>query len=674
MSEQHLILFLEAHPLLRPHFVRPFVPVPWTVLNHNRQKGLSCAFPDELSAQTRASFASPANVFIQMDYFDFTPPSSWRVYSSSNVGSVAAPLATQSHPKDGLLFGQKEFLAVFVGRQTHPVRAALWAACRRDPDIIVINGNYPIGADVMSGYRQTLAKSVFALAPRGNGVQSFRFYEAFEFGAVPVYIYDDSQPWVPYASLPWDDIAVFIPLRDIAFIRPILLSFSPAQVAEMVLTGRKLYSRFFSLPGTAIRLMRSFLDDSSDSNGSPSSIGAVGALRRLTSSVSTLSLLQLSSLFELARHVSVVSPLLSCYCSLVSRLSDKRAQVGTAWNVAASACGFNWTAGEQACSDASAALLARGLSPLSLSQAQCVESFAVQKGPKMCITSQRARTAAQSILFASTAQAFAKAYGCDLVSVDVAIRKLHPEKRLIGRWIFWKNVTGPLVATPPLPLELLEAVEFMAPVHVCGGGSCSLAKVFELGSRCLEQIAYVDDLDQLVDELLSSDKDLLARYAKEHLQQYRLNALAMGGALEYLDDGDDLLIFFETKQAVAYGATSGDPADCSKFIDNLAHTVPNQLMSRDCWHGKLPSDVLDLIKTNFQPHLGHIVSDSMDSCVLLRSLSYRCEFVSLSSQDDGRLVLEMGLRTRSFYFAGCGEAQSISAMRSLLGLPSHSLT
>ena len=43
-----------------------------------------------------------------------------------------------------------------------------------------------------------LVSSTLALAPRGSGVASFRFYEALQVGVPPVYVFDN-RPWLPYA-------------------------------------------------------------------------------------------------------------------------------------------------------------------------------------------------------------------------------------------------------------------------------------------------------------------------------------------------------------------------------------------------------------------------------------------------------------------------------------------
>jgi hypothetical protein len=43
-------------------------------------------------------------------------------------------------------------------------------------------------------------QSKFALAPRGYGKSSFRFFEIFQLGCIPIYVWDDIE-WLPYKEL-----------------------------------------------------------------------------------------------------------------------------------------------------------------------------------------------------------------------------------------------------------------------------------------------------------------------------------------------------------------------------------------------------------------------------------------------------------------------------------------
>ena len=55
-----------------------------------------------------------------------------------------------------------------------------------------------------------MQSSYFALCPRGYGVTSYRLYEAFEFGVVPVYISREDEYYLPFEDIvDWDKLCVF---------------------------------------------------------------------------------------------------------------------------------------------------------------------------------------------------------------------------------------------------------------------------------------------------------------------------------------------------------------------------------------------------------------------------------------------------------------------------------
>lgn len=80
---------------------------------------------------------------------------------------------------------EKDIFASFVGRVTHPIRAEMIKQLQG-------NENYYISTKPhnMREYCEVLARSKYALCPRGYGQTSFRIQEAIQYGAVPVYISD----------------------------------------------------------------------------------------------------------------------------------------------------------------------------------------------------------------------------------------------------------------------------------------------------------------------------------------------------------------------------------------------------------------------------------------------------------------------------------------------------
>lgn len=105
------------------------------------------------------------------------------------------PLLCQPH---GYKFDcQRDIFASFVGGDTHPIRKQLVEQFAGKKDCYVTMKKLP-----MKEYCNILARSTYALCPRGYGPSSFRIMEAIHFGAIPVYISDKFvQPYnIPFVD------------------------------------------------------------------------------------------------------------------------------------------------------------------------------------------------------------------------------------------------------------------------------------------------------------------------------------------------------------------------------------------------------------------------------------------------------------------------------------------
>ena len=97
-------------------------------------------------------------------------------------------------------FNEKIILCSFVGTPTHSVRNEVISKFSNNSNFsIVTNSNWTPEVDKNKQYTfivNTL-NSKFALAPRGYGRSSFRFFEIFKLGTIPIYVWDDKE-WLPY--------------------------------------------------------------------------------------------------------------------------------------------------------------------------------------------------------------------------------------------------------------------------------------------------------------------------------------------------------------------------------------------------------------------------------------------------------------------------------------------
>jgi hypothetical protein len=94
------------------------------------------------------------------------------------------PLLCQRH---GYKFDcKRDIFASFIGGDTHPIRKELVKQFAGEKDCMVSIKKLPL-----KDYCNIMARSVFALCPRGYGKSSFRIAEAIQYGAIPVYVSDE---------------------------------------------------------------------------------------------------------------------------------------------------------------------------------------------------------------------------------------------------------------------------------------------------------------------------------------------------------------------------------------------------------------------------------------------------------------------------------------------------
>ena len=81
---------------------------------------------------------------------------------------------------------KKDIFCSFVGAETHPIRKEMIKQLAGKEGYYITTKKMPL-----ADYCKILARSVFALAPRGYGRSSFRVAEAIHYGAVPIYVSDE---------------------------------------------------------------------------------------------------------------------------------------------------------------------------------------------------------------------------------------------------------------------------------------------------------------------------------------------------------------------------------------------------------------------------------------------------------------------------------------------------
>ena len=135
---------------------------------------------------------------------------------------------------------EKDIFCSFVGGDTHPIRKEIVKELSGKEGYYVTMKKH-----TMQEYCKILARSVFALCPRGYGKSSFRIAEAIQYGAIPVYISD-------HFIYPYNELfaGVDIESNRISEVHSILKSLSPD-----IYSGLFIDKHLYSYPGCKQKIL-----------------------------------------------------------------------------------------------------------------------------------------------------------------------------------------------------------------------------------------------------------------------------------------------------------------------------------------------------------------------------------------------------------------------------------
>lgn len=147
------------------------------------------------------------------------------------------PLICQPHPYT--FTSNRDVFASFSGSMTHPVRKEIM---RLSPRVFNLFRK-PLQ---IKDYCAQMARSVFALAPRGYGQSSFRICEALQFGSIPVYISDH---WIVPGNIDFNEYGVLVHNDEVRNLERILKSITPEQIRIKQEAGRDIYKKLYTFEG-----------------------------------------------------------------------------------------------------------------------------------------------------------------------------------------------------------------------------------------------------------------------------------------------------------------------------------------------------------------------------------------------------------------------------------------
>ncbi len=228
--EQDFLAWLGAHPSMLGSVKDSdvhYLPVYWTRWHLSHDYGRTGIA--ELQSAVSSVLVDPARTFTVCQYDDgpLVSLGSTRIFLGSRQGVVGhdAPLLSSAHSRPRFV-PRKRFLASFVGRlATHPLRADMARTLANEQGYVI--------EDRDGGPRRfvrRIIQSRVALAPRGSGGSSFRFFEAMQLGVVPLLLSDvDTRPFKRHMD--WEGMSLYSSsAEDI----PALISeFRESELAEL---------------------------------------------------------------------------------------------------------------------------------------------------------------------------------------------------------------------------------------------------------------------------------------------------------------------------------------------------------------------------------------------------------------------------------------------------------
>jgi hypothetical protein len=193
-------------------------------------------------------------------------PANTLIYGACS-GNIPIPLIYQdvnntlaNIPKKS--FAEKSVLCSFVGNITgnnvHPnVREIMKHTLEKNQNFIFYNsgGWTPsVNADLQKKFVNITINSKFVLAPRGYGRGSFRFFECFQLGSIPVYLWNDVE-WLPFKNLiDYDKLCVSIHISQINKLEARLLSITQEEYNSMF-TYYETVKHLFDLEGMSNQII-----------------------------------------------------------------------------------------------------------------------------------------------------------------------------------------------------------------------------------------------------------------------------------------------------------------------------------------------------------------------------------------------------------------------------------
>jgi hypothetical protein len=245
--------FLQYFFLNNPKTKKTYIPILWTNIQTRKDKdikSLQSNFDDWLKKNE-----NPNGYFTIVQHDDgprLKLPKN-TIKCGACTGDFILPLIYEDRNntlenKKRKQFHEKNIKCSFIGTYTHSVRNII-------KNKFGTKNNYKIQGSTSWSEKVPINKqnnfiditidSKFAFAPRGYGRSSFRFFEIFKLGTIPIYVWDDIE-WLPYKDdINYEDICISINVKDLNKLDDILNSINEEKYNKMLENYEKIKHKFY---------------------------------------------------------------------------------------------------------------------------------------------------------------------------------------------------------------------------------------------------------------------------------------------------------------------------------------------------------------------------------------------------------------------------------------------
>ena len=226
--EEYFLEYIEKNEIITK---RKYIPAFWTNFQIKSEfNSIKNILQEDLNIWVRDN-PSKKGYFCIIQHADgsyLNLPENTIIYNGGNKGMYPIPLIYED--KNNTLinipkktFNEKEILCSFVGNITSNnispnVRQIMFDTFKNNKLFRLIDSggwNPIVNKNLQNIFIDTTISSKFALAPRGYGRSSFRFFECFLLGSIPVYIWNDKN-WLPFQQIiNYDKLCIVIHISEI---------------------------------------------------------------------------------------------------------------------------------------------------------------------------------------------------------------------------------------------------------------------------------------------------------------------------------------------------------------------------------------------------------------------------------------------------------------------------